>query len=739
MSDAGSEVAVELPQLWQFIHPAHNRPAEDEAEEEEEDLVDGDALAADGEAAGGGAGAGRPADYVKLSRSAPRLGRLLRFLNDMEEEEVQALLLEKDPVTRQTLLQWATLHRHYMLVEYLVKRLRRGAFAFDAESAEIVVYDRWAEMRAELPTAAEVAERQRQRENAKAKRLAERAMANDNNDVDEDEDDMGEEDEEEETEPMPEELVYDTLEDYHGEWGDGGVGVVKRIGELGVFVGPRLPDGTKQGLGQTLFPNGDCYAGEYAENAREGQGVYWWSKTGAVYCGQWSRNLRHGYGRMVYPDGSRYLGRWVRGTRSGVGRYVYADGSSYDGAWVRDEKHGHGTYYLMDGSAFVGTFQHNAFVSGEWRLASGTVRYIGNFEKDVPVGAGVFVHRCGLQGGTFQQAGTYSANGTSWVPATVKAAARMVPRVELVVPAQPHSGATRVPMEFAAACVGQTLTDLVKVANFAPLLRWVAALAPSATSTSTQAAAAVELTGVEVRAVRYDAVEPDTLAEVSILPILVDKVGKRVHLAAEVITLKPAVTRLLIMLEAAGAAAGPVMVVLERSLQSASPDAQHQQVRLPAIRVNDDASVDGAVVEAVGPALRLELGSTGNMALLVPAMPCNPLEGNAEESVWLYAQSVHPLAMAQLSDKLARLAPATPTATTYVAVPLPDVAAASTDAMTVLAAAQALQRRAAQTLPRATVAPQRPPTPPPPALEPRPELQPLYDAKARRDEVEAEA
>lgn len=711
MSDA-DEAVVELPPMWQFIHPNFNRAESGD----DEDGHDGDEEAAEGHRPG------RPADYVKLSKSAPRLGQLIRFLNDIEEEEeAQTTLLEKDPVTRQTLLQWAALNDHFMLVEYLVKRLRRAAFAFDPESPEVVVYDRWIEMKDDLPNAAEVAERQKQRENEKAKRLAERAMANRG-------DEEEEEEEEEETEPMPEDVVYESLEDYHEEWGDRGVGIVKRIGELGIYAGPRLPDGTKQGLGQSLFPSGDCYAGEYKENQREGHGVYWWAKANALYVGQWFRNARHGSGRMIYPDGSRYIGHWVNGKRSGVGRYVYRDGSSYDGTWLKDEKHGSGTYQLLDGSAFIGTFQHDHFVSGEWRLASGTVRYIGNFEKDVPVGAGAFVHRCGLKVGSFQQEGTYT-NGV-WVPSMLKGTSHVVPHIELTTQ-QPTT--PRVPMEFGTDCNSRTMADLIRVANFPPLLRWVASLP----SPEKDAEHGVTLKGVAVQGMRYDANDAGALSEVTILPILVDRSGKRVHLPEETVTLKPATTRLVVLLKAPGA--DPV-VVLERSLQPASPDADARQRRLPLIRIGEDTHVDGDVVEAVGSALRLQLDTTRSMALLMPPMRSNPMHSNAEESVWMYAQEVHPDMLAQLSGKLQKLndESGSAAAATYEAVTLADVAQASTDAITVMAAAQIQQRLAAQTLPASTTAPQRPPTPPPPTLEPRPELQPLYDAKARRDEAEAE-
>ncbi|EPY41893.1 hypothetical protein AGDE_02030, partial [Angomonas deanei] len=236
MSD--NDENTELPQLWQFIHPLFKKSegsgGDDEEEEEEEQVHD-----TPGE---------RPEDYTKLTKRAPRLGRLIRYLNDMEdEEELQSVLLQKDPVTQQTLIQWATLHRHFMLVEYIVKRLQRSAFSFDPETMEVAIYNRWEEMRPELPTAAQVAERQQQREQERAKRLAERA------------DDEEEEEEEEENEPTPEDLVFEALEEYHDQLGEGGVGAVKRIGELGVYLGTRQRDGTKDGLGQSLYPNGDCY------------------------------------------------------------------------------------------------------------------------------------------------------------------------------------------------------------------------------------------------------------------------------------------------------------------------------------------------------------------------------------------------------------------------------------------------------------------------------------------------
>lgn len=706
MSDDEGSVNVEMPQIWQFIHPTYDEDDDDEEEEDEEVLQP--KTTAKGV---------RPTDYVKLSRRAPRLGQLVRFLNEIEdEEELQQLLLEKDPVTQNTLLQWVTLNGHYMLAEYLVKRANRDAFSFNPEVEDVVVFNRWEEMRGELPTAAEVAERQRQRDQEKAEREVERAQLEDPEDFDEDED--------EEQEQTPEELVYDTLEEYHDQWADRGVGIVKRIGELGVFLGARLRDGTKDGLGQSLFPNGDCYTGEYKENERHGKGLYWWSYSSAMYCGDWLKNMRHGYGRMVYPDGSRYLGHWVNDKKNGQGRYTYADGSSYDGAWVKNEKHGRGRYDFTDGSSYVGSFYHNAFISGEWWLACGTVRYVGNFEKDIPDGHGVFVHRCGLRTGTFMQEGMY--HDGRWVPGAIKGSMSITPHLDVIAPLQKNK---RVPIEFAPECNGCSMADLIKAANYGPLVRWVHSLLP----TSSDSTHGVELTHLFVSSIRYAPDDNDRVEELRVRPVLINSDGVRLDiLGDEPLVLKEPTTRLLLLLRSSDADREP-LVVLEKSLQCTSPDADHKQTRLPTVRVTAEGMVEGNFTEAVGPALRLRIARSTTQSLIHP-MRTDPIHSNAEESVIMYSQEIHADAFVSLAGKLEAVSQH-PELVSYTALPLSAVASSSTDAVTVVAATLVMARQASM-LPSSTVAPQRPPTPLPPPPQPRPELQPLYEAKAARDEAE---
>ena len=45
---------------------------------------------------------------------------------------------------------WATLTNRFVLVEWLIKRAKRNAFAFSNEKKEITVFEKWVEIRKEL-------------------------------------------------------------------------------------------------------------------------------------------------------------------------------------------------------------------------------------------------------------------------------------------------------------------------------------------------------------------------------------------------------------------------------------------------------------------------------------------------------------------------------------------------------------------------------------------------------------
>lgn len=49
---------------------------------------------------------------------------------------------------------------------------------------------------------------------------------------------------------------------------------------------------------------------------------------------------------MIYPNGERYEGEWSAELRSGWGRMNYLNGSVYEGQWLLDKPHGQGTLWL---------------------------------------------------------------------------------------------------------------------------------------------------------------------------------------------------------------------------------------------------------------------------------------------------------------------------------------------------------------------------------------------------------
>lgn len=67
--------------------------------------------------------------------------------------------------------------------------------------------------------------------------------------------------------------------------------------------------------------------------------------SGAVYTGEWSGGMRHGYGRQTWPDGTTYEGQWSEGSASGSGRFVHRGGDVFEGQWRQNVASGLGAYY----------------------------------------------------------------------------------------------------------------------------------------------------------------------------------------------------------------------------------------------------------------------------------------------------------------------------------------------------------------------------------------------------------
>ena len=63
----------------------------------------------------------------------------------------------------------------------------------------------------------------------------------------------------------------------------------------------------------------------------------------------------HGYGEMIYKDGSVYQGTWKDNKRDGQGTYKDGPlGYQYYGSWKEDQKHGHGVITYSNGEVLQG-------------------------------------------------------------------------------------------------------------------------------------------------------------------------------------------------------------------------------------------------------------------------------------------------------------------------------------------------------------------------------------------------
>ena len=118
-----------------------------------------------------------------------------------------------------------------------------------------------------------------------------------------------------------------------------------------------------------MWPDGDYYQGTFVNGLKEGFGV--WKVENKLYAGEFSEDMRHGYGMSrkqagdqqdtyvgqffknvsaglgfyetkVGPESEAYCGQWADGMFNGYGVYVYSDQSVFLGAYANDLKHGEG-------------------------------------------------------------------------------------------------------------------------------------------------------------------------------------------------------------------------------------------------------------------------------------------------------------------------------------------------------------------------------------------------------------
>ena len=97
--------------------------------------------------------------------------------------------------------------------------------------------------------------------------------------------------------------------------------------ENGVTMIGKKVNGTIEGNGIKLYPNGSTYIGAFKNVIAEGYDIFTFADSGSVYYGEWADNYRNGKGKFVKKDGETWEGTWVNDYENGDFTITYADGT----------------------------------------------------------------------------------------------------------------------------------------------------------------------------------------------------------------------------------------------------------------------------------------------------------------------------------------------------------------------------------------------------------------------------
>lgn len=116
-----------------------------------------------------------------------------------------------------------------------------------------------------------------------------------------------------------------------------------------------------------------------------------------MYEGAYVDGIKHGIGKMTFPNGDTYHGEWKDDKMHGDGSFMYANGDIFSGTFVRGIRAGKGTYECAsDKSLLVGNWADNVITDGKWLFKDGG-SYVGRFEGGKPIGSCMFKFPSGLQ------------------------------------------------------------------------------------------------------------------------------------------------------------------------------------------------------------------------------------------------------------------------------------------------------------------------------------------------------
>ena len=196
------------------------------------------------------------------------------------------------------------------------------------------------------------------------------------------------------------ELYLKNGKKYEGKFEDGKLNGYGRLIDLfgiicyeGIFKDNILLDG--KGKIIKIEKNGDktIYEGDIKNMKKEGNGIE--KNKSYAYLGNFSDDLKHGKGKIIYNEGDSYEGDFLNGQLTGHGIYKWVDKNTYEGDFLDGQMHGKGKYKWADGNEYEGEYINNIKEGlGEFRWKNGN-KYKGPFKRNKPHGIGIFALKNG--------------------------------------------------------------------------------------------------------------------------------------------------------------------------------------------------------------------------------------------------------------------------------------------------------------------------------------------------------
>ena len=105
------------------------------------------------------------------------------------------------------------------------------------------------------------------------------------------------------------------------------------------------------GVGMYIYKDGAVYEGNWHKGSRFGHGHFRASPAsgGWAYEGDWDTDRKHGEGMITWQDSSCYIGEWYYDVREGRGVFVTRLRDVYKGEFSKNMFHGNGELLYSDG------------------------------------------------------------------------------------------------------------------------------------------------------------------------------------------------------------------------------------------------------------------------------------------------------------------------------------------------------------------------------------------------------